>query len=269
MSDGQEQAEQERPEKYTNPRPRPDLARDAVGHLGQALLRRIFPSAATPLEAMQTRLAQVQLAKLVNDVVVAVPIAWQQLCLAERQDWCFIGEKGSGKTATSCALGQAMARQNGVELCMVEAPKHYAEALGARTIKVDELEDLRDAVVVLDEAELRIPVGKRGRLLYQVLALARQWNLSILWTSQGLSGVHRDVLRQGVAYGFKKLDPVASRFEREEMVDVLATVHTLQERFLETAVPTGMVVFAEGRYGTVADCPLPAGWTEETSKLWR
>ena len=241
-----------------------------LGQVAGPLARMLFPAPPTPLQVLQEKLLAIRIAREVNDGTVPVAMCtFADVVSADRQDWVVCGRRGSGKTATAGQLAQGLSRAQGTRLVFLGWPPWAADALGGELVPTGELSNLTDAVVVIDEAGLRFRAGRRHQELYEVLALARQRGLSLVWTSQGTSGVPRDVLRMEVALAFKALDPIAAMMDREELTELTAQVQTIQERFPALREQTGMTVCMDGAWAGVSDCGLPLGWTEEVSKLWR
>ena len=260
-----------------------DLPRDARGSssgLGLGFLQRILPRLAgrllegrdplsRALDATRLRLMQAELAEAHGKVVHHQGVDWDTLVPPARQDWVLVGDRGSGKTAMAVRLGQDLSRALGQPLLLPDVPDEVCYALEGERTDLRAALKAQDAVIVVDESYLRIPTGKRNRFLYEALALGRQRGTSLIWTSQGLTGVHVDVLRQGAALGFKYLDPVAARFDREELADLVASVTTIQGSDVRFQDPASVLVYASGFWGSCTSVPLPTGWTERVSRLWR
>lgn len=244
-----------------------DLAGINWGPLAQLAARQLF-SRPSVLEQLQVRMLALQVAKLEQAVAVVSRFRFEELLAEDRTDYVICGERGAGKTAFAVALAQLLDR-SGRKPYGVDMPQQACEALGLTPLRFADALGAEGAALVVDEAELRVPSGKRQRALYELLALARQSDTCVLWTSQGLSGVARDVLRQGCVYAFLRLDPMAIQWDREEALPILSQVVRIQQAMPELAMPGGVVLCGGGRFAAACDVPLPAGWTDRTSRLWR
>ena len=240
-----------------------------LGGLGQ-LLRPLgsLLRPSDPLETVRLRLALLELAKATSGGVVG----WRDVgslanvVPAERQDWCLLGSRGAGKTATGVWIAQHLARVLEVPAVALGWPIWAAERVGLKSVPT--LDRLSDCVVFVDEAGLRLKPGKRDEALSEMVALARHENLSLIWTSQSAAGIHRDVLRQDVRVAWLRVEPVQVRFDREELADLLAQVVSIQGSS-GGPWPAGRLCIPAGTGWVSAQSPLPAGWDEEVSKLWR
>lgn len=184
-----------------------------------------------------------------------------------RSDWIVTGRRGGGKTATAAAIGQAAMAQSGQPTYALGWPAEHAEALGF-TPAPRSLRKLRDCCVVVDEAGLTWSSRQSSRLLLRGLALARHDAVSWVWTAQHAATLPREVWRFEARVVWKGLDPLACRFDREELADTTASVLALQTCYPELQGPAAAIIVAGGAYyGTAV--PLPAGWSEEVSTLWR
>ena len=243
---------------------------EAFGSLIGPITEALLPRPADQLTALQIELAKIELARqsaLVNPPVVA--LSPEDLVGEERMDWVFLGPRGSGKTATACYMGQGMSEAQGLPLGLVGWKPEMAERLGGVAMHPKKAFEAEDMVLIFDEASLRIAPGRRDGNLFEMLALARHRNLSCLWTSQTSSAVHRDVLRMEAGYVFLGFDPISRLLDREELLDVHATAESIMMRNPKLLEVGGAVVLVEGRYGMVEGIPLPDGWDERVSKLWR
>lgn len=239
-------------------------ARALLGPIG-----RLFGSGQlSPLDQVRLKLAQLELAEKLEGGVVPVVMAMLEQLLTERQDWVIVGSRGSGKTAAAMAIGQKLCTALGVQLRVLEAPSQVVSELGGRTIEKAHLEALRDAVLVLDEAAVRFNSSKRDSLLYELLVLARQRNVSVICTAQTLAGVPLDVLRMDVRLAFKRGSDVAARVDREELRELSMRAQAIIARFPEfEASKAAMLIYESGRWLVSAN-GLPDGWSDRASKLW-
>lgn len=243
-----------------------ELAR-SVAPVAGPLLQLLFPSPPTPLDILRERLLEIQITKeLEGAALPVVKIEWAELIPDGRQDLVCVGARGSGKTAFCAGFGQELSARLGLEFSVLGWPAAIADKIGASV--VTDLVSLRDRVVFVDEAGVLVPAGKRQKALYQAVTLARHRNVSILWSAQTLSGLHRDVLRSDCWLAFKRQNEIAARFDREEALDLLAQVRTLQVRFPELGEPAWTTVIVDGGYHIV-EAPLPSGWDDSVSRLWR
>lgn len=236
-----------------------------AGPIGQLLKGREPPS---PFEEVRLRLALLELAKASNGGVVAYRDVGdlRMIIEPERQDIVFAGKRGGGKTASACRIAQDLSKALNQPVMALGWQQKHAEALGFVPTK-QSVETMRDCVCVIDEAGLRIKPGKRDEALAEAVALGRHYGVSLLWCSQSGAGVHRDVLRQDVRLAWLEVDPIQARFDREEIADLLAQVVSIQGT--AQPWPKGRVVTRQRNEWVVGQLPLPDGWTEDVSKLWR
>lgn len=220
-----------------------------------------------PMQVLQERLLRIQLTRELHGA--AVPYAhhpWPPIP-DERTDFVILGPRGTGKTATASGLAQSLRDALDVPVLAVDWPADKARQLGFRTAGKDWSEQ-RDAVVILDEASLRTGVGRRNDAIFQALALARHRNLHTIWTSQTSTAVLLDVLRMEPILIWTGATPLAGKLERDDIIDLHATAATIG---LSNGWPDRRdvrVLWFAGRWAVTAQ-PLPLGWTETTSKLWR
>jgi hypothetical protein len=234
----------------------------------EAAARLLLPEQRDPAEDLRLRLLHLQLAKELDGGVVAVG-SCDLAAIAgsgERCDLLVMGARGAGKTAAAAWFAQTAARAKGCDVLAVGWPDAAAQALGFRAVATLPSRP-RDCVLLMDEAGLRVKSGKRSDVLFETLVLARHLGTSCVWTSQGLGSVHRDVLRLELGLLCKRIDPFASRFDRDETQDVLARAVAIQSRFPELQHPSGGVLFAAGAAYACSN-PLAEGWSEDVSRLW-
>lgn len=243
---------------------------EAVGSLIPALTDALIPKQGDQLTQLQIELTKLQVAKEAERLnPPAIRVEPSIFRTADRMDWLFLGPRGKGKTAMCCYVGQQMAEVQELPLYAVGWHAEEANQVGAFTCTPKEAKKLRDAVLMFDEASLRIRPGRRDGDLFEMLALARHRNLSCLWTAQTSSSVHRDVLRMGASYCFVGFDPIARLLDREELLEVQTMAEIVSQRNPDTQEPGGAVLLVEGQFAVVSGVPLPEGWTEQISKLWR
>jgi hypothetical protein len=185
----------------------------------------------------------------------------------ERRDWVAVGRRGSGKTALACAIAQGYLQQ-GREVFALQFPKTVAASLGFQSLPLTDWHKKKDCCILLDETQLRVKRGKGDEELQEHLALARQNNVAHVYTAQGLSSVNREILRMDATLLCKHIDPLASRFEREETADLLRQVVAIQAKIGAAKNPAATLCYTGAGWLATAT-PLPQGWTSEISKLWR
>lgn len=231
-------------------------------------LQQLLPVRPSPLEEIRLRLAALELSRAVTGGVVGYRDVgdFRAILEPERQDIVFLGRRGGGKTAAACRVAQDLARELKQPVRAVGWRADHARALGFEPYE-GSLADLADCVVVLDEAGLRVKPGKRDEALAEAVALARHYGISLLWASQSGAGVHRDVLRQDVRLAWLEIEPLQARFDREELGDLLAQVIAIQAG--AAPWPKGRLVTRHRNEWCVGAVPLPDGWSEKVSRLWR
>jgi len=253
-----------------------DTIQRVMGPVWGPLAKIFFPDPPDPLRELQTRIAAATLTKaLAGSAVPVMPVKFPDLIRAVgdkdgRQDWVLVGSRGFGKTACAFAIAEELRNTFGYRVAAVGIPGPAAEALGVARWDVarDLAKESEGTCVIFDEAGLRIASSRRQAKLVELLAVARHRGTCVIWTSQHLSGLSRDVLRQDAAFGFKKVDPMAAAFDREESVQILAEVVTLQGRFPGLMHPAGLLVRRDGQW-IISKNELPSGWTEDVSRMWR
>ena len=219
-----------------------------------------------PLDAVRLRLALLELAKATSGGVLSYADVgtFDRLLIQDRQDWVLLGSRGAGKTAAAIWIAQILANALHLKPYVYRWPSWAAEAVGISVI--DSLDKLRDCIVVVDESGLKLPIGKRDDVLLDLVSLARHNNVSVIWTSQSASGVHRDILRQDVRVAWGRVDPVQVRFDRQELADLLAQVVSIQGSRIWSP---GLFCVPTGAGWSVAQAGIPQGWNESVSRLWR
>lgn len=217
-----------------------------------------------PLEEMQARLVAVNLAKALQDGTTAYAVTdWQNVVPQTRSDHIIIGSRGRGKTAFSALIAQTLAKSLDQPVYAVDWPAEAAGTLGFTTPERAVWFKARKAIVLLDEAKLRM----KDSDLWEMMALARQRGVSLIYTTQTLAALSRDVLRLDATLWARGLDPLSARFEREEVVDLAAQIIGVQTA-AGFSPETPQLVLRATKPFVVTASPLPNGWTENISKLW-
>lgn len=228
----------------------------------------LVPAARDPVEDIRARLLLLQLQReLAGGVAVLERGDLLELVGDERTDAVILGARGSGKTACAVWLAQHCGAARGVPVDALGWPPGVAATFGFRA--VTKLEPgARDRIVLVDEAGLQVSPGKRQAALAELLALARHRGVGVVWTSQGFGSVHRDILRSEALLVAKRIDPMAARFDREEVADWLSSVVGFQARDPGLVDGSGGLAYWGGRWVSFRN-PLPAGWSDRISRLWR
>lgn len=213
-------------------------------------------------EQLQTKLLEIEVARAIAGAAQPYQVAdFSELC-EDRADWVILGMRGSGKTALAAALGQGMAAALGVPLLGVGWPDDVAAQCGARAVPWKAARDQRDAVLMLDEFRLlELPPAE----LWRLLALGRQQGCACIVTAQSSAAVTPDVFRVGVRLAWKSVDLVGMGFERPELATLTASARLVLSQL---PAPSGLAAFVDGRW-LGAQNPLPVGWSDRASKLWR
>jgi hypothetical protein len=233
------------------------------------ILSNFLPKPPDLSEQLRARILSIELSKMLNGSAIPYATAtWEQVMPQEdlRGDYLLLGRRGSGKTALACAIAQHYASLKR-RVVAVDWPEGPAKALGFDRCTRNDWMDLRDAAVLLDEAALRRPKKKTDDHLFEALALARHRNIACIWTSQTTAAISRDVLRMESFLTMKALDPIATKFEREELVDMAAQAVTIQTKLGFDKNPR-LTLFFRNNMWVVAETPLPIGWTPQISRLW-
>lgn len=213
-------------------------------------------------EALQTKLLELEVARAVAGAAQPYQVAdFAELC-EDRADWVILGTRGSGKTACAVSLGHGMASALGVPVFGVGWPDDAAAQVGVKALPWKAAREQRDAVLLLDEFRLlELPPAE----LWKLLALARQQGSACIVTAQSSAAVTPDVFRIGVRLAWKSVDLVGMGFERPELAALTAAARLVLSQL---PAPSGLACFIDGRW-LGAQNPLPAGWSERASKLWR
>jgi len=231
---------------------------------GGALLRalgHLFPPKPSRLDVLREKLLELELVKATTGGAVAYQAVPFGDLAAVRRDWVVCGLRGSGKTAAAVAIARAMAEQNGMRAVGVGWSPSIAARVGLEAVAWPVAKKLERAVLVLDEFRLlEVPPAE----LWRVLALGRQRECATIATAQSTAAVTPDVFRIGVALGWKSVDVVAAQFEREELREVAVTARMV---LAQVPPPHGLASLVDGSWIASAN-PLPAGWSEEVSRLW-
>lgn len=224
--------------------------------LGQ-LVKSLLPD---PESALRLRLLRCQVEEAERRrVCVALPHppeAW----VADAPSVVVVGRKGSGKTAVAAAYADGLAVAHGLPVWAIDwrrVPQGWSSVTARKA-----LASARDCVIVVDEAVLRVP--KQADATWEAMALARQRGTVWVWTTQALTGLDVDVLRQGVVRWWL---PGESTFERDELREEGAEVRRVLRRL--GGDRPGFTGQAEDGVVRVTQWPLPIWWTAESSKLWR
>lgn len=231
------------------------------------MLGPLLPQPPNPLAELQARILAVELSKKLKDGMLPYAVApWAVCAPSSRSDHLILGARGAGKTAFAALLGQTLRQALDVPCLAVGWPEPIAEALGFRSLRAtaSSLTNSQDCILLLDEARLRI----KDDDLWELYALARQRNVSIVYTTQTLAALPRDVLRLEAQLWARRLDPLAARFEREEVTDLAAQAIAIQSAVNFTPARPSLVCRLTAPV-VVTETPLPTNWTEESSTLWR
>lgn len=190
-----------------------------------------------------------------------IPAEWGSLDFSTRKDFAILGARGSGKTATALAIAQASQRT----VIGIDFPTDVAASLGIGTAPHSALQRVPSgSCIVLDEARLRVNSWKRD-WLWSVVSLARHRDHSLIYTSQSTASLAPDILRMELAIVWKVSDPLAAKFGRDELQEQAATAQQLLKL---TEAPMGTAIYDEGSW-ILTQAPLPQGWSDKTSRLWR
>jgi len=238
----------------------PDPA-DSLLHLDiGTILRTLAQFRPDPEAQLRRRLLEAQLERLnPRPPIPFVPAPWEAIDWTERTDVIVTGDRGSGKTALAAAIAQASQRP----IACIDWPSGPAETIGGRTVSAELIASLPRCVLVLDEARLRTQ-HRKPEWLWSMIALARQRDHSLIWTAQSTASIAPDILRMDARLAFKRTNPIAARFGREELSDIATAAKTL----LDTREGPGATAILDGGQWILTDAPLPAGWTDRVSRLW-
>lgn len=232
-----------------------------------AVIKLLAPQRPNPAEELNVQILAHKLAILKNGTLNVTYVPFPDCVPSERHDLAVLGKRGSGKTALACAWAQVLSAQLELPLCYA-LPDHLApiaQELHGHHITPAQIPQLKDAIVVVDEASIQAPSRRSKSPLADTLTLARHRNLSLIWTGVHFAALNRDILRVLELCAFRQLEPLSTAFDRPEAAEVLATALSLQG---STNDPTETTLYGGGRWFRT-NTPLPHGWTQEISTLWR
>lgn len=228
------------------------------------VLNALFPRP-DPLQELRVRLAALELQRALKGVVSWRDVGDLRAAFEPvRQDVIFAGRRGTGKTAAAVLMAQELGTALKVPAYALGWRPEVARRVNLEAVDAD-LNELQDCVCVVDEAGLRVRPGKRDEYLAEAIALGRQNGVSLLWSTQSGAGVHRDVLRQDVRMVWGEVDPIQARFDREELADLVSGVVGIQAGGWERG---RWLTYIRGQW-VGGRLPLPVGWSDEVSTLWR
>lgn len=224
-------------------------------------------TAVDPLDALRAQHLQLQIDEMSRGSTVAlqVPTMGSMIDRDERQDHLFIGDRGGGKTAAAAYLAQ-LYQHSGREVAAIGLTDHASEKLGIPHMIKSRFQRATNMVLLIDEAGLT--VGKTARQnteLRSMLALARHRNLSLIWVAQHTAMLNVEILRFGATIWFKRIDPVAQLFDRDELKPILSAVVALQAQHPWLAEPSGVLALHQGGWHATKN-DLPIGWSDTVSK---
>lgn len=220
-------------------------------------LGRLLPAKADPVLALRRQVEEMKLRQELGQLLPnASPIEGREI-LAERRDLVVIGQRGAGKTLTAFAL----ALKSGRPVIAVD----WCGELPDGVMVCDQRTAPRQqgACLVYDEAALRVGVGKQSMALWEIMALARQRDQCIVWTSQSSAAVDLMVYRQGVTTIWLQGD---SRFERAEYEPEATAARHLLEHLAGNA-RGAYAVCLDGAWRVGKEDP-PPGWSHRVSTAW-
>lgn len=210
-----------------------------------------------PVDRLRRQVEEMQLREKLGLLLPAAqPIEGREV-LRERRDLVVIGQRGAGKTLTAFSLALASGRP----VIAVDWTGELPDGVG----RCDQRTAARQngAALVYDEAALRVGVGRQSMALWELMALARQRDQCILWTSQSSAAVDLMVYRQGVTSVWLWGD---SRFERPEYEsEAIAARHLLEH--VAGRARGAYAVQLDGVWRVGREDP-PPGWSDRVSTAW-
>lgn len=226
------------------------------------VLASFLPQQRSALQKLQDEVAELELRQRLGQLLPSVRQVPVAALLSERRDLVIVGERGTGKTclAFAAALEAVDPKGNPRQVIAVDWTGPLPDGVDRCTQR--EAPRQKGAVLVYDEAALRIGVGKRSMAVWDIMALARQRDQCIVWTSQAAAAVDLFVLRQGVTIVWL---PGESRFERPELErEAVVARHLLKAGNAERGT---WVAQLDGQW-CVGRATPPAGWSENVSRAW-
>lgn len=210
-----------------------------------------------PIEQLRRQVEEQRLRAELGGMLPAAAVTTPAELMSVRRDFAIVGQRGAGKTAAAFALALAGPRRPILAVDWQGALPH-----GVTRASFVNAARTPGACLILDEAALRIGIGQRTTNVWETMALARQRDQVVIWTSQSAAALDLHVLRQGVTIAWLAGE---SRFERPELED-------------EARVARGLLTANQTPHGSLAACvdgrwlltrpTLPPGWSHDVSTAW-
>lgn len=175
-----------------------------------------------------------------------------------------IGARGSGKTAISLALVEALRGSK----------KHYfamgfsRDALPEWIYLVNAVSEIKnDSLVLIDEGGIlfssRDSMSDANKVLSDLLMISRHKNISIVFISQNSSNLEVNTLRQADVLILKKHSLLQKNFERKIIAKLYEEYESYFEKYKKNKGTS--LIFSDQFVGFL-DASLPSFWSDKTSK---
>lgn len=240
-----------------------DIRGGSLFRLGSNLLQRIaglqHRKTALEIQLLQLRIA----AEMGDPIPVFVEM---ESVIEELPAWgnlFVLGDPGSGKSAFAFYVGQRFAEM-GLRCFCHGVPNWCADAMGFRT-----LEKLGDApagsIIIVDESGLGLGMRhrERRRLLKALLAITRHGDVRFVFVAQNAALIDPVAWRSKGILCVKRMDPMVSRFDREELGPELEYCVRFQA---SRPFPKEMVLMRTELGWIVTKNPLPENWSDRISR---
>jgi hypothetical protein len=175
-----------------------------------------------------------------------------------------IGARGSGKTATSLALMEALRGSKKNYFAM----GFSRDALPNWIFLVDDVSLVKnDSLVLVDEGGIlfssRDSMSDANKVLSDLLMISRHKNISIIFISQNSSNLEINTLRQADVLILKKHSLLQKSFERK----IIAKIYEEYETYFETHKSLhGVALIHSDIFTGFVNVSLPSFWSVKTSK---
>lgn len=175
-----------------------------------------------------------------------------------------IGARGSGKTAVSLSLLEALRGSKKYYFAM----GFSRDALPEWIYWVDDVSKVKnDSLVLVDEGGIlfssRSSMSDANKVLSELLMIARHKNISIIFISQNSSNLEINTLRQADVLILKKHSLLQKNFERK----IIAKLYDEYEfDFSKYKKIKGLSLVYSDQFVGFLDVGLPSFWSQKTSK---
>lgn len=175
-----------------------------------------------------------------------------------------IGARGSGKTAISLSLVEALRGSKKNYFAM----GFSRDALPEWIYLVDSVSKIKnDSLVLIDEGGIlfssRDSMSDANKVLSDLLMISRHKNISIVFISQNSSNLEVNTLRQADVLILKKHSLLQKNFERKIIAKLYEEYESYFEKYKKSKGTS--LIFSDQFVGFL-NASLPSFWSDKTSK---